>query len=493
MKNPGLRRMEQILPFVLSGLMVVSILMMMGSPASATVDEYSYNFAWYDNNPAWGMNGDWIVISNRGTVNAADVKIEIGGTVVALYNAGNAIAPGAEVQWQSPTTVTNGPVKVSSMNGEPLGVSQRVLYKDSFNELNAVKGNDLENDYFFTWYDNNSAWGMNGNWICATNMGSQETMVKIYVGDISNTAIPVATLGPIPHGGHVEWQSPTTLTNGPVRVTSSNGQPLLAGQRVLYKNSFNEVTGVGASRPGGEAIFPWYDDNPAWGMNGNWLLVANFDDNGFDPARVQIKIGDTYMHDPLHPENNFFTIGPGDYITPQFPGVTNGPVHVTCSNCVSGQRLVISQRTIYKDSFEEIQGVSPIDVGSNWTYPVEVPGGESQTVTLIPGNDIGPNAWFNWYDANPGNGMLGDWVLVANPSISSLGVKIKIGTSYMDNPATGTKIFTVGPGGVITPSFAPMTDGPVSVECQNCDAGQKLVISQRVIYKNSFNEVIGRP
>jgi len=500
-KASGIKKGKFIAPIMLMAVLA-SVLVVMGAPAAAAVNQYDYHFTWYDNNPSWGMNGDWIIISNRGA-GSADVKIEIGGSIVAVFDAahGNAIAPGAEVDWQSPSTLTNGPVVVTSLNGEPLGVSQRVLFKDSFNELNAVRGTDLEDDYYFTWYDNNHAWGMNGNWICVTNPGSQPTTVNIFMGDVSDIAAPVATVGPIPAGGHVEWQSPVILTSGPVRVRSNNGEPLLVSQRVIYKDSFSEVSGVASSRLGGEALFPWYDYNPAWGMNGNWLLVANLD--SFDAARVEINIGGEVMKDPLHPGNGFFIIGPGEQVTPQFLGVFDGPVRVTCQNCYSGQKLIISQRTIYKNSFEEIQGISPVtfagvpgdpvlgDDGS-WTYPIPVPG-EGETVPWVPGNDISNNAWFNWYDSNPGNGMMGDWVCIGNTSAGSLDVKIRIGGSYRINPATGTEIFTVGGGDVITPSFPSLTAGPVSVECQNCTAGQKLVISQRVIYKNSFNEVVGKP
>lgn len=496
-----LTRGRFIAPLILLTTMVV-VMLLSGSPVEAAANQFDYHFTWYDNNAAWGMNGDWLIISNRSAGNA-EVRITIGGSEVAVFDAGhgNAIAAGAGVEWQSPVTLNDGPVVVTSLNGATLGVSQRVLYKDSFNEINAVHGIDLESEYYFTWYDNDPAWGMNGNWICVTNPGSRETSVNIYMGDVSDIATPVATLNSIPAGGHVEWRSPVALADGPVRISSVNGEPLLVSQRVLYKDSFSEVAGMAASRIGDESVFPWYDNNPVWGMNGNWLLVANLDN--WDAARVEVRIGGEPIPDPDNPGNSFFIVGPGEQIRPQFPGIADGPVQIICQDCDHGQRLIASQRSIYKDSFEEIQGVSPltfegipgvpsVDENGNWTYPILVPG-EGENIDWVPGNDLSSNAWFNWYDSSLANGMLGDWVCIGNTSLDTLDVKIKVGGSYRINPATGTEIFTVEAGEAITPSFSSLTAGPVSVECQNCTLGQKLVISQRVIYKDSFNEVVGKP
>lgn len=485
--NSGVK--SRYAPFIVLPLaLLAAALWAMTSGAASASSADDYYFPWYDNNASWGMNGDWLLICNRGSGNA-EVKIEIGGAEVARFDAshGNAIAPGGHVEWQYPGTLTSGPVKVTSISGEPLGVSQRVLYKNSFNEINAIKGTDLEYDYLFTWYDNNPAGGMNGNWICITNLDSQPTEVQIFVGDISDNH-QLDTLGPILPGEHVEWQSPTSLTSGPVRVKSTTGAPLLASQRVLYKDSFSEIPGVGASRLGTEAVFPWYDLKSP-GMRGDWLLIAN--DSNFEPARVQVSIGGSIMHDPLNPNNDYFIIGPRGRITPQFPGTMGGPVHVICQNCSNGQRLIVSQRVIFNDSFEEVQGVSPLDVGSNWTFPIPVPP-EGGTIPPGQSSDTGGGAFFNWYDSQPEHGMKGDWILIGNLGNALAEVSISIGGATMTNPETGNTHFPVAPGGIITPSFANLMDGPVVIGCYNC-TDQRLLVSQRVIYKNSFNELVGRP
>ncbi len=491
-----IRRLVTPSLFIILPLITLFLLLLITAPArlSAASSEYDYYFPWYDNNAAWGMNGDWILISNRGTGNA-DVSIEVVGKTVALFDAAHdtALAPGVHVEWHSPTTLTNGPVKVTSTNGEPLNVSQRVLYKDSFQEINSVPGMGLESDYLFTWYDNIAAWGMNRDWICAANTGDKPTMINIYVGDVTDSATPVAALGPLAPGQHIEWQSPARLANGPVRVASPSGEPFLAGQRSLFKDSFAEVPGVAASKLGAGAVFPWYDKQST-GMNGDWVLVANKDD--FNPVRVQISIGGEIMNDPQNPGNNFFVIAPRGRITPQFPGRMGGPVYVTCQDCNQGEKLIVSQRTIFKDSFHEEDGILLEPAGtfgsSTWTYPIPVPG-PGQTIPWQPSNDIGADAWFNWYDSKPADNMAGDWILIANLGGTPADANITIGGTSMINPATGNTHFPIGAGSIITPHFANLMKGPVFVGCFNCTSGQLLLTSQRVIYKNSFNELAGTP
>jgi hypothetical protein len=49
--------------------------------------------------------------------------------------------------------------------------------------------------------------------------------------------------------------------------------------------------------------------------------------------------------------------------------------------------------------------------------------------------------------------------------------------------------YTIPAGGRVTPSFPGQRNGPVEV---SGTAGRQLVVSQRVIYNGSFDEVGGR-
>lgn len=89
--------------------------------------------------------------------------------------------------------------------------------------------------------------------------------------------------------------------------------------------------------------------------------------------------------------------------------------------------------------------------------------------------------------------MNGDWILIGNQNASGKDMGITIAATPMVNVGNGTANFPVNAIATETPSFTGMMDGPVRVTCSSCSGGDKLIISQRVLYKDSFNEVVGRP
>lgn len=80
---------------------------------------------------------------------------------------------------------------------------------------------------------------MAGNWILIANQGVGDATVDVYLGA---STTPVETYH-IAEGDRVTPQFPEEI-DGPVRVTSRGNQPLMVSQRVLYKNSFNELLGL---------------------------------------------------------------------------------------------------------------------------------------------------------------------------------------------------------------------------------------------------------
>ncbi|MHB8793696.1 MAG: hypothetical protein ACYC6O_10225 [Thermoleophilia bacterium] len=398
----------------------------------------NYYFTWYDSDPAWGMNGDWITIVNKDDAASASVNVYVGdisdgATPVATFSS---IAPGGHVEWMSATPLTNGAVRVASVNGQELAVSQRALYKGSFSEVLAVEYVNLDDEYHFPWYDNTASWGMNGDWICVTNLGGATANVEVTIGG------SLATTMTIPAGGHSEWNSPTPLNDGPVKVASTNAQPLLVSQRVIYKETFNEVMGIPASKLAAEAWFTWYDNNSEWGMNGDWIIIAN---TGASAANVEITVGGTLV--------DTLAIPAGDHTEWSSPvTLTDGPVKVKDTN---GQPLVVGRRALYMNSFDEIQG----------TYT----------------GNIATTAVFNWYDNNPAWGMREDWVCVTNTGAQETYVEIYVG-------GVQQTVLTI-PAGGHDEWFSPfiLSDGPVRLISTN---GQNILVSQRVLYRNSFNELV---
>lgn len=281
--------------------------------------------AWYDEQSP-GMK-NWVLIANQGS-QTAEVDVIIAGEIKGHYTvpAGSIVAP------EFPQTM-NGPVRVVANNGQPLSVSSRVLYNGAFNEVGGKAVSGLMSEYHFTWYDEQSP-GMK-TWVVVGNQGRQSAEVGIYI------AGRLMGLYSVPAGGRVTPDYPNTM-NGPVRVVSTNGQPLIVGQRSTYKGSFEEVPGTAPQALTSNQWFAWYDDLSA-GMT-TWVLVGN---ESQEIAEVDIRIGGQTM--------GHYSIPAGGRVTPLFPGQMNGPVQVVSTE--GSPQLVVSQRTTFNNSFDELPGM----------------------------------------------------------------------------------------------------------------------------------------
>ncbi|RJQ42870.1 MAG: CAP domain-containing protein [Gaiellales bacterium] len=401
------------------------------STCAVTVDNFTpsmrYFFTWYDQSSSQWR--DWVLMANpAGGAGTARAAVMVDSTTYADRN----IDVGAPAETPAFNGVIGGPVTVATT--QPLITSQRVLYKNSFNEIPAIWENQLESTYYFTWYDSNASQGWKGDWILIGNQGSQTANVEVYIGGSLKGTYS------IPVGGRVT-PSYSNTTDGPVKVVCTNNQPLIVSQRVLYKDSFNEVLGVPESKLGTEYNFTWYDSRRENNMKGNWILVGNMDS---EPALVDIYIGANHM--------GRYDVPAGGRITPQYPGVMDGPVKVVS---VNGQRIIASQRILYQSSFEEFQGLTAADTGTD--------------------------LWFTWYDSKRANNMNGNWILIANPSQTDAVVDIYINGGLMQR-------VDVAAGGNVPLSYPNTIGGPVRIVSTN---NIPLFVTQRVVYRDSFNEIGG--
>lgn len=405
-----------------------------------------YYFPWYDNYSPWGFTGDWIIIGNQGT-GTARVRLTIGDRTIRdarhpdrdywTVDEGGTITP-------SVPGLVGGPVKVESLDGQLLLASQRVVYRDSFTESPGIPVEALSDSWEFSWYDQQSQ-GMK-NWVIVANMGSQPADVEITIGGNVVAAYTSANGNPLQPGQRVTPQFPGVM-DGPVLVRSTNGQPLIASQRVLFRESFNETPGYPAAALASEYYFTWYDSNRANGMYGDWVLVANRDDA---PADVDIYVGSRLMARYREADGNAIPVG--GRVTPSFPDLVDGPVRVVSTN---GKSLFASQRVVFRDSMEENLGTPPTALAAE--------------------------QWFGWYDSKAVSSMYGDWIMVANLGSGSATVEIYIGGRKLNDPANPqSDYFTIPEGGRITPQFANLSAGPVRVVSTS---GHQLLTSQRVLYK----------
>lgn len=387
----------------------------------------TYYFTWYDqSNTDWK---DWVLMANpiggQGSARTA-------ASVDTITYADRDISVGAPAETPQFPGVMGGPVTVATT--QPLITSQRVIYKNSFNEIPGIPAGELESTYYFTWYDSNRAGGMLGDWILIGNQGNATANVQVFIGGVLKGTYQ------IPVGDRVTPNYPNT-TDGPVKVVCTNAQPLIVSQRVLYLDSFNEVLGVPESKLASEYNFTWYDDKPENYMRGNWILIGNQDRGTAD---VDVYIGGRKM--------GSYSIPEGGRITPQYMGVMAGPVKVTSTN---NKLLIVSQRILFKDSFEEFQGLTSSDAGTD--------------------------LWFTWYDSKTANGMNGNWLLLANQGASPANIDVYIGGTLRQQ-------LTLPPDGNMPLSFSNTMGGPVRIVSTN---GVPFVATQRVVYLNSFNEIGG--
>lgn len=183
------------------------------------------------------------------------------------------------------------------------------------------------------------------------------------------------------------------------------------------------------------AYMPDYND---YGMEGNWILVAN--PSKTDYANGFIIIGGKTM--------GSFSIPPGSRITPKYPEIMDGPVNV-----ISDKPIISSQRVLYKSSFNEITG---FEFASKIHY-------------------------FPWYDCL----YMKTWILVGNPQSSTVNVTIKIAGVIKANttiPAGSRKYFI----------YSGLIDGPVVVT-----SDQSVYATQRSLFPyptpTSFCEFKGIP
>ncbi len=285
---------------------------------------------------------------------------------------------------------------------------------------------------YFTWYDQLSP-GMR-NWVLIGNPSATEADIgSVEIGGFYRGGWQIAAQG------RVTPEFPGVMA-GPVEVFSPGSGLLLASQRVLFNGNFTEVTAVAASQLDSEYYLAWYDQYSP-GMQ-SWMLVSN---QGTQATTAEVYIGD--MGTPA----GSYGLNPGEMVTPQFPGIIDGPVYVRSTN---GQPLVVSQRVTFNGYFSEVMGV--------------------------PASGLSDEFDFNWYDQlSPG---FQTWILVANPTAAPVDAEVFIG-GFKQGPT-----LSLAAGGVEAVSFPGLRDGPVKVRSTG---GEQLVVSERTLMGSSFEELQG--
>ncbi|MHB8169037.1 MAG: hypothetical protein ACYDET_05235 [Thermoleophilia bacterium] len=425
------------LALLLATLLLAGIVTATAGASGLPPNPQTYYFAWYDSMPAHGITGDQIVIGNLQDHTAH----------AEVYFAGE-LTPYASIDIPAHTTsppVTRpgymgGPVRVVSTGGDALMVTQRVFYKNSFNEVAAIEGDNLDSSYYFTWYDSTAADGMNGNWLLIANEDTRQATVDVFIGD---KKMDTYTIDP---GKDVTPVYPEKI-GGPVRVVSTNGMKLMASQRIIYHDSFSEVMGYPASLLDSVYFFTWYDMTGNFSP-GDWILIANLNDS--------VVHASVYVGGSSNPVGTY-PIGPHQDVTPTYAGLMNGPVRVVCTDCTRTEKIMVSQRSLYKQSFDEVLGTPPSGLDSEMDFSI--------------------------YNNRPSEGF-NSWVMISNQGGGNAAANVYIGDSLQPRDS-----FNIGQSGRETPSYPGLKDGPVRV----LSDGKPLLASERTLYNDSFCELVGLP
>ena len=316
---------------------------MMGLPANQLTN--SYTFPWYNN---VDINTQ-LRFGNVGNASTT-VTVIVGGIVRGNYS----LAPNASHRVSYPG-LDRGPVKIISSGGVPIIASMRVAYFDgsdwtSFSEMMGLPSHKLTSSYVFPWYNNLDL----NSQLRFGNVGTVPTTVSVTVGGVLQGVYNLA-----PNASH--RVSYTGLDDGPVRVTSSGGVPIIASMRVAYFDGsdwtdFSEMMGMPIGSLSTQYSLPVYDNN-------NLNTQLRFGNMGNVSTTVMVTIGGVLK--------GTYPLLPNQSQRISYAGLDDGPVVISSSG---GVPIIASQRVAYFDgsdwtSFAEMMGLPQSQLTTTYLFP----------------------------------------------------------------------------------------------------------------------------
>jgi len=332
---------EQRHAWLLNGA-VQNVSEMLGVPANQLTD--TYYFPW-NNTVTMDMP---LRIANLGN---ASTYITV--TIAGVAQPAIPLAAGASTQMSYPG-INDGPVKVQSSGGVPIAVTQRGIWLlngvvQSFSEMTGLPGNQLTDTYYFPWY-NNVTMDMQ---LRLANLGNTGTNVTVTIGGVAQPVIPLAA------GASTRISYP--VNNGPVKVQSSGGVPIIVSERGAWLvngvvKSFSEMIGLPGNQLTTTYYFPWYN-------NVTMDTQLRFANLGNTTTDITVTIAGVAQA-PI-------TVAAGQSTRINYPGINNGSVKVESSG---GVPIIVTERDAWLingvvNSFSELMGLPAGNLTTTYYFP----------------------------------------------------------------------------------------------------------------------------
>jgi hypothetical protein len=311
----------------------------------------TYWLPWYNN-----VDLDTQLRFGNVSGSTAHVNVLIGG--VEMAGSPFTLAPGASTR-QSFASINDGPVKIVS--DQNIVAAERVIYKvngvpTSFSEMMALPNRQLNSTYWLPWYNNVDL----DTQLRFGNVSNIPASVHVYIGTDEMTGSPF-TLQP----GESTRQSFVGINNGPVKIQSDQGVPIVVTERIIYEvngvnTSFTEMMGLPDGQLNTTYWLPWYN-------NLDLDTQLRFGNVSRTTADVHVYVGGVEM------AGSPFTVATGQSKRVSF-AVNDGPVKIVSDH---GVPIVADERVIYR-----VNGI---------------PASFSE-MTALPNNQLDTTYWLPWYN-----------------------------------------------------------------------------------------------
>jgi hypothetical protein len=258
---------------------------------------------------------------------------------------------------------SGGPIVIQSSGVVPIIASLRVVPRPSngsFSEIMGLPESQWSTSYIFPWYNSASL----NTQLRVGNVGSSTTAVKVMLGtqEITGACTSSNPNNSFSLGANASMRVSCNVNNGPLKVVSSGGVPIVASLRVAFKTgstwtSFSEMMGLPETQLAAGYVFPWYN-NIALNTQLRFGNVSN------TSTSVRVFIGGQEM------TGSPFPLAPGQSLRRSF-AVDKGPVVIRSTN---GAKIIASLRVLFQNgststAFSELMGLPENQLTTSYLFP----------------------------------------------------------------------------------------------------------------------------